>query len=159
MPLLKSLAELLRFKQETRATRSTRTALMDIYRSLARLAKQIRAHADSAPYPFVAERLRHVAAEKERSLTALEEQIEKLGGRAPKADHSAVIAKNHWARMSHDVTEQNALKAQLIDDASFLSAESPESSQLLRQLVETESRHEQVLMDLLARADPQAAQT
>lgn len=159
MPLLKNLSELFRFRQEARVARSIRTTLMEDYRSLARLAKQIRVHADYAPYPFVAERLRQIAGEKERSLAALEEKIERLGGRAPKPDYSALMPKNHWARMSQDVAEQNSLKAQLIDDASYLAVESPESNVLIRQIVETEAGHERLLMDLLARADPQATQT
>ena len=142
-----------------REERETRTALGDGYRELARLANQLRLHAEKAPYPFVGERLRQMAEEKEKSIARLSEEIERLGGRVAKFDSSIPSGKNHWDRIRQDVEDQKRAEARLVDDASSLALEAPEQSQLLRQLLEVENRHKQALLDLLARADPQAEQT
>ena len=142
-----------------REERTTRTVLADNYRELARLANQLKLHAEKAPYPFVAERLREMAAEKEKSIGLLFENIEQLGARVAKFDSSIPSGRNHWERMHQDMEDQRRVEARLTDDVSYLALEAPEHSQLLRQLVEVERRHKATLLDLLARADPQAEQT
>lgn len=142
-----------------REERTTRTVLADDYRELARLANQLKLHADKAPYPFVGERLRQMAAEKEKSIALLFEGIEQLGARVAKFDASIPSGRNHWERMHQDVEDQKRVEARLTDDVSCLALEAPEQSRLLRQLVEVERRHKAALLDLLARADPQADQT
>ena len=142
-----------------REERTTRTVLADDYRELARLANQLKLHADKAPYPFVGERLRQMAAEKEKSIALLFEGIEQLGARVAKFDASIPSGRNHWERMHQDVEDQKRVEARLTDDVSYLALEAPEQSRLLRQLVEVERRHKAALLDLLARADPQADQT
>ena len=142
-----------------REERTTRTVLADDYRELARLANQLKLHAEKAPYPFVSERLREMAAEKEKSIGLLFENIEQLGARVAKFDSSIPSGRNHWERMHQDVEDQKRVEARLTDDVSYLALEAPEHSQMLRQLVEVERRHKATLLDLLARADPQAEQT
>ena len=142
-----------------REERTTRTVLADDYRELARLANQLKLHAEKAPYPFVGERLREMAAEKEKSIGLLFENIEQLGARVAKFDSSIPSGRNHWERMHQDVEDQKRVEARLTDDVSYLALEAPEHSQMLRQLVEVERRHKAALLDLLARADPQAEQT
>ena len=142
-----------------REERNTRTVLADGYRELARLANQLKLHAEKAPYPFVEERLKEMAAEKEKSSARLFEEVERLGGRVAKFDSSIPSGRNHWDRMRQDVEDQKRVEARLVDDVSYLALEAPEQSQLLRRLVEVERRHNKALTDLLARADPQAEQT
>ena len=142
-----------------REERTTRTVLADNYRELARLANQLRQHAEKAPYPFVAERLQQMAAEKEKSIGVLFENIEQLGARVAKFDSSIPSGRNHWERMHQDLEDQKRVEARLTDDISYLALEARDHSQLLRQLVEVERRHKSALLDLLARADPQAEQT
>ena len=142
-----------------REERTTRAVLADDYRELARLANQLKLHAEKAPYPFVAERLQQMAAEKEKSIGVLFENIEQLGARVAKFDSSIPSGRNHWERMHQDVEDQKRVEARLTDDISYLALEAPGHSQLLRQLVEVERRHKAALLDLLARADPQAEQT
>lgn len=142
-----------------REERTARTVLADDYRELSRLANQLRLHAEKAPYPFVGERLRQMAAEKEKSTALLFEDIERLGARVAKVDSSIPSGRNHWERMHQDVEDQKRVEARLTDDMSYLALEAPDQSRLLRQLVEVERRHKAALLDLLARADPQAEQT
>jgi hypothetical protein len=147
------------FRREEREHRTARSLLTDNYRGLAHLARQIKLHADQAPYSFVGERLRQMASEKEKSLTALGESIERLGGRATSIDPMVPSGRNHWQRLSHDLEAQKQLEAEMTDDASHLALDGPEYSDLLRQLVVVEKRHKQILNDLLIKADPQADQT
>ena len=142
-----------------RGDRTTRTVLADNYRELARLANQLKLHADKAPYPFVGERLSRIVAEKEKSIALLFAGIEQLGARVAKFDTSIPSGRNHWERMHQDVEDQKRVEARLVDDISCLALEAPDYSQLLRQIVEAERRHKATLLDLLARADPQADQT
>lgn len=142
-----------------REERTTRTVLADNYRELARLANQLKLHAKKAPYPFVGERLQQMAAEKEKSIALLFEGIEQLGARVAKFDSSIPSGRNHWERMHQDVEDQKRVEARLVDDISCLALEAPDHSQLLRRLMEVEHRHKAALLDLLARADPQAEQT
>ncbi len=142
-----------------REVRTTRTVLADNYRELAGLANRLRQHAEKAPYPFMAERLRQMAAEKEKSIGVLFESIEHLGARVAKFDSSVPSGRNHWERMHQDFEDQKRVEARLTADISCLAIEAPDHSQLLRQLVEVERRHNAALLDLLARADPQAEQT
>ncbi len=142
-----------------REERTTRSVLADAYRELARLANQLKLHAEKAPYPFVGERLRRMAAEKEKSTALLFDGIEQLGGRVAKFDSSIPSGRNHWERMLQDVEDQKRVEARLTDEVSRLALEAPDHSQLLRRLLEVERRHRATLLDLLARADPQAEQT
>lgn len=147
------------FRREGREHRTTRTLLSDNYRGLAHLARQIKLHADHAPYPFVAEQLRQLAAEKEKNLATLGESIERLGGYATTIDPMIPHGRNHWERLSQDLDDQKQLEAQMIDDGSHLALDAAEYSDLLKQLATVEKRHKEVLSDLLAKADPQADQT
>ena len=145
--------------RERREERTIRTVLADDYRDLAKLANQLKQHAEKAPYPFVVERLRQMAAEKEKNIALLFEGIEHLGARVAKFDSSIPSGKNHWERLHQDVEDQRRVEAKLLDDMAFLALEAPDYSRLLRQLVEVEGRHKQALLDLLAKADPQAELT
>jgi hypothetical protein len=147
------------FRREERELRTARTLLTDNYRGVAHLARQIKRHADHAPYVFVTERLRQIASEKEKSLATLGESIERLGGRATTSDPSVPSGRNHWERLSQDLDDQKQLEAQMIDDGSHLALDAPEYGDLLHQLATVETRHKEVLSDLLAKADPQADQT
>ncbi len=145
--------------QAKREGLATRTVLADTYRDLARLANQLTLHAEKAPYNFMAERLRVMVAEKEKGIDLLCKGIEQLGARVAKFDSSIPSGKNHWERIHQDVEDQKRVEASLTGNASFLAHHAPAYGQLLRQLVEVERRHKAILLDLLARADPQAEQT
>lgn len=147
------------FRRENPEVRTARSVLAENYRDLAHLAKQLRLHAERAPYAFVADRLRQLAAEKEKSVAVLGEAIERLGGRATSIDASVPSGKNHWERLSRDVDEQKQIEARMLEHAGFLALDAPDQSELLYSLFAVEKRHAHVLSDLLAKADPQAELT
>ncbi len=133
--------------------------LNEDYQILNRLARQIISHAERAPYPFVAQLLQRIALEKQKSAGALKSKILHLGGKPEESDLKLHSGKNHWARIAQDIKDQKELEVRLIENASLLAVESPEITDLLRQIVSGEISHRETLQDLGARADPQADQS
>jgi hypothetical protein len=129
------------------------------YHDLCRLAEQIHSHAERAPYPHVANRLRQIATEKRVSASALREKILNLGGRAEEPKLNLKSGKNHWERMVRDLEDQKALENDLSERAFRLAEEAPELSDLLKEIVAVQLPHKDALLDLIARADPQADQS
>ena len=123
---------------------------------LSRLAEQIFTHAQKAPYPAVAQKLEQLSHEKKESAHRLREKILGLGAKVEEALGELRSGKNHWARIAQDLGDQRELQERLVADASRLAIENPEISDLLRHIEAREVAHREVLMDLLARADPQA---
>ena len=140
-------------------SRDPATALKKVYLAQVRLATQIKAHAELAPYPHVTQQLNHVAAEKLRSCEVLRDALRKLGsyfGDEPPGE--IYSGGNHWERMVRDVRDQSALEQILSDLTGLLVHETPEESEFLGRLLVAEKAHREVLTGLLMRADPQAHQ-
>ena len=129
------------------------------YHDLLRLAQQIDAHAERAPYPHVAQRLRRIAAEKRQSAQALREKLVTWGGEPEAQPLEINSGKNHWERINRDMEDQKLLESQLLERASLLAEHAPEVGNLLQQAVAAGLSHKETLLDLVARADPQAEQT
>lgn len=129
------------------------------YHDLRRLAEQIRAHAERAPYPHMAGRLRQIALEKQKSAIVLKEKSLGLG--CELEEHSPIIksGKNHWERMAQDLEDHKALENSFLEQAVRLAEKTPEISALLREVVGAQRPHKEALLDLVARADPQADQS
>ncbi len=129
------------------------------YHDLRRLAEQIRTHAERAPYPHMAERLRQIALEKQKSAIVLKEKSLGLG--CELEEHSPIIksGKNHWQRMVQDLEDHKALENSFLEQVVRLAEEAPEISALLREVVAAQRPHKEALLDLVARADPQADQS
>ncbi len=131
--------------------------LIKDYSLLVRLARQIHAHADGAPYPYIAKRLKEIAAEKESEAQTLKERILQMGGQPGLGGQEIRSGKNHWARMVLDAEDEKDLEDRFLDDALRIGSEAPELSDLLRKLVFSKAFHRDELQDLIAKADPQAA--
>ncbi|MBI2998176.1 MAG: hypothetical protein HYY46_06930 [Deltaproteobacteria bacterium] len=130
-------------------------ALKINYRDLLQLAKQIESHAERAPYPHVAEILRQMAREKQASANALKEKIPAL--QETEVPHLAIsTGKNHWERMVQDLEDQKVFEENFLQLANFIAEERPEISHFLREIVIRQAPHKEKLLDLIARADPQA---
>ena len=129
------------------------------YQNLRRLAEQIGAHAERAPYPHVAQRLRQIASEKQKTATLLKEKILGLGYDLEESQPIIKSGKNHWERMVQDLEDQKNLETSVLERAVRLADEAPEISALLRKVVAAQLPHKEILLDLVARADPQADQS
>jgi hypothetical protein len=129
------------------------------YYDLLRLAEQIHAHAERAPYPHVGQRLRQIALEKRKAVDTLREKILSLRGVLEEPQLDLKSGKNHWKRMVRDLEDQKALETRFLEHAARLAEEAPEISDLLKEIVAAQVSHKETLLDLVARADPQADQT
>lgn len=133
--------------------------LVSVHQRLVQLAAQIEAHAGSAPYPYVADRLRQIAREKQDAADELKEWLQRRGEPLGAVSISQPPGKNHWERVMRDLKDQTEFQDLLSLNESRISAVSPELAEFLRQLKIGQAAHRKALMKLVAVADPQATQT
>jgi hypothetical protein len=133
--------------------------LAESYRDLRSLAAQISRHADRAPYPHVTRLLRRIAQEKESSADLLRDKLPGAGTRLESAAFENKSGKNHWERMAQDLNDHRALETRLLERATLIGEQTPETAELLRRIAASQRPHMEALLDLIARADPQADQT
>lgn len=126
------------------------------YQALCQLAEQIQDHAEKAPYSYVAERLRTIATQERSLAELLKEEILRLGGWPRPSQFVPKPGKNHWERVTIDIEDQRNVEGRFIEYAALLMDEAPEVSDLLQRIVAQQAAHKQSLLDLVARADPQA---
>ena len=79
-----------------------------IHQRILQLAQQIESHAELAPYPQVAERLRQIADDK-RHRQPFERNHRNLHGSIKERSQPPAQAKNHWQRLIRDLEDQKAL--------------------------------------------------
>ena len=130
-----------------------------IYQRIAQLAQQIDSHAELAPYPQVAARLRQIAREKYDSGSRLKKIIENLHGSTTEGTLNAATGKNHWQRLIKDLEAQKALDDLVARYEFTLSRQFPEVANFLGDLRSLHETHRRSLTQLIAVADPQATQT
>jgi len=133
--------------------------LRESRRELCSLAAQISLHADKAPYPHVARLLRQIAQEKQSGADLLRDKLPGAGTKLEAGAFDIKSAKNHWERMTQDLNDHRALEARLLERAALVGEQAPETAELLRRIATSHRRHQNALLDLIARADPQAEQT
>jgi hypothetical protein len=134
-------------------------ALLLVYQENARLAEQIESHAELAPYPQVAERLRRIADEKRDIGNRLRKVIEDLQGSIRVAVQRPATNKNHWQRLIRDLEDQRKLDDLVARYEFTLIPQLPGGSEFLDEIKRIHDRHRQSLVRLVAIADPQANQT
>jgi rubrerythrin len=130
-----------------------------IHQRILQLAQQIESHAELAPYPQVAERLRQIADDKRDIGNRLKKIIEKLHGSIKERSQRPATGKNHWQRLIRDLEDQKALDDLLSRYEFTLTRQAPEIAAFLRELKSIQERHSRSLTQLIAVADPQANQT
>lgn len=133
--------------------------MRESYHDLLRLAEQINAHAERAPYPHVAQRLQQIALEKRESLTLLGEKILNLRGKLDEPQLRLKSGNNHWERISRDIEDQKAMQNKLLEQSILLAEDALEISDLLKRIGAVELSHKERLLDIVMRADPQAYQS
>lgn len=133
--------------------------LRKCYYDLSRLTEQINTHSGKAPYPHVAQQLRQIAVEKRHCVSLLREKIVSLRGELEELPLDLKSGKNHWGRIVQDLEDQKALENSLLERALRLADEAPEISGFLKGIAAEQLPHKEILLDLVARADPQAEQS
>jgi hypothetical protein len=160
--LLKKLGELLlpeRISEDGVRSMTPVDVLLFVYQMNSRLAQQIESHAELAPYPQVAERLRRIAAEKMDINKRLKEIIENLHGPVREEWQPPATAKNHWQRMIRDLQDEEALDDLLSRYEFSLIRQVPGVANCLQELRTMHDRHRESLVQLITVADPQANQS
>lgn len=140
----------------TSNTPESARVLRAAYDELLRLAQQIEHHVARAPYPHVAQRLREIALEKRAHLQLLREKLLILGVDPGEPMLGLRSGKNHWERMAQDLEDEKTLETRFTEQAALSAHDEPETSELLRRIVAAQLPHRETLLDLVARADPQA---
>ena len=130
-----------------------------IHQRISQLAQQIGSHAELAPYPQVAARLRQIAADKRDMGERLKKIIENRHESITEEIESAASGRNHWQRLIRDLEDQKALDDLLFRYEFMLTREVPEAAEFLQELKTTHEIHRRSLTQLIAVADPQATQT
>ena len=133
--------------------------LKNSYLRLCVQVKQLAEHAEKAPYPQAAARLRQMAAEKRANADRLRQSVLKLGTTLEETPCEVRSGRNHWERVVQDLQDQKNLETKLFDQATLLAKETPDLAELLRDIAASQHPHTDILLDLVARADPQADQT
>jgi hypothetical protein len=130
--------------------------LLAFYREEARLARQIREHADLAPHQAGAQGLRAAAEEQDRAIQLLHDQIVALGGEVNGNIGPTKGGKNHWARVVHDLEDNQALRQRYNEQASYWDPDFPDVVALYHTLEHEKARLNALLRDIALRADPHA---
>ena len=146
------------FPERSEYNYSLLVGLVLAYERISRLARQIEAHATGAPYPHIRQALHGIATQKFDNVKELRILIEKLGEKPQVPAGEPKTGINHWDRLNLDLQDQIAL-----DDFLFTlelkAAETPEIAKMVEELRSSQRSHRQILLDLVAIADPQATQT
>lgn len=132
------------------------SALLTNYAEEARLARQIRDHAERAPNHASTRLLQVVAGEQDQLVQLLHDKIVALGGEAKNGGGSSKGGKNHWVRVGCDVEDNRALEQRYIEQATVWDPEFPDAAGLFRTLEREKSRLNALLRDIALRADPHA---
>jgi rubrerythrin len=157
--LVKKVQRMLAAQNGKSKPRDPLDILAETYQDLSTLAAQISDHAERAPYPHMAKRLRQMAAEKRASANLLRAKLDADGKTLEETPREIKSGQNHWERMAQDLNDQRSLETKLLERAALLNEKAPELAELLRQIAAAHRPHMAALQDLIARADPQADQT
>lgn len=131
-----------------------------IYYRISQLAEQIESHAELAPYPQAAERLRRIAGEKRDIANRLKQIIEALHGPITEKElRLPVTGKNHWQRLVRDLEDQRKLDDLLSRYEFSVTRQFPQIGAFFGGLKIVHEAHRRALAQLSAVADPQATQT
>jgi hypothetical protein len=130
--------------------------LLANYHEEVRLARQIREHADLAPNQAGAQTLRMAADEQDRIVQLLHDKVVAVGGEVNGAIGPTKGGKNHWARVVHDLEDNQALRQRYNEQARHWDPDFPDIVTLLRALEQEKTRLNALLRDIALRADPHA---
>jgi hypothetical protein len=132
-------------------------ALLEIQRACTRLARQLEEHADRAPYPQFAERLKEIVGEQEDSARKVSFRLAQLGRNAPENGSAPTRdGRSSWERLRVSLEDYRVLIRQLSQLKARWGDERPEDAALVGMLRDRAVGHREVLVDLLARSDPHA---
>ena len=117
---------------------------------------QFQRHAERMHYPQFREELLRIAEEEQKHARWLEARIIALGGEVPPVSFTPEQGWNSWEHLRLDLNEERRCIWDLEEHLVIVERVDPETAKVLRQILEEEKNHREVIIDMLMRSDPQA---
>lgn len=145
-----------RFLGLTNARRDLVTDLAASYRAEVEQAAILRAQADRARYPQMANELRRLASIEDQHAARLLERIRSLGGAEPYVERPVVDGKNNWERLVAARTAAQRKRQRMVEQVGHWDPEEPEAVAVLGQIEREDLDALSAYDGLIMRSDPQA---
>ncbi len=132
--------------------------LETLYAEYRRLERQLDEHAERAPYPHVAGRLKALLATEEVNAASVAARLAELGRYAE--TNGAVVLRDgasNWERLLGTLEDYRSLVRHLGQLKARWHDDRPEDAMLVSGLRDQASRNRSEISDMIARADPHAA--
>jgi hypothetical protein len=141
---------------QDRDSRHLLSELRACYLEEARLAQQLREHADRAPHQAGVQGLHAAAEEQDRVVQLLHDKIVALGGEGENAPVVIKEGRNHWARVVQDLDDNQALGQRYNEQVAYWDPDVPDAVTLFRTLEREKHQLGARLRDIVVRADSHA---
>jgi len=117
---------------------------------------QFRRHAEQMRYPQFRRRLLQIAEAEEQHAEALKKRIIALGGEIPRISPSPEDGWNNWEELRLDLDDERQRFWDLEAQLPMVEQVDPETARVLHRILEDEKRHQEAMVGMLMRSDPQA---
>ena len=138
------------------ARRDLVTDLAASYRAEVEQAALLRAQAERARYPQVADELRRLATLEDRHAAELLERIRALGGVEPFVERPVAHGKNNWERLVAARLTAQQKRQRMLEQVGHWDPEEPEAVAVLGKIEREDAELLAVYDGLIMRSDPQA---
>ncbi|HZP44000.1 MAG TPA: ferritin family protein [Candidatus Binatia bacterium] len=130
--------------------------LAEDYRAEATQAALLRAYAERARYPQMAEALRRLAEVEERHASWLRDRLLTLGAAVPAVDAQPKPGQNQWARVvaAHEAAQRK--RRRLVEQIAHWDPEEPTVVEMLARIEHEDAQQFSAYDHLIMRSDPQA---
>lgn len=118
---------------------------------------QFEAHAQRMIYPHFRDRLLRIAEGKKSHVEWLRGKIRALGGKVPERPAVVHNGVNPWESLRMDLEKNKDDEVVMLEKLyTLVERTDPEIATGLRRMHKEDSRHREVIMNMLMRSDPQA---
>lgn len=138
------------------ARRDLVTDLATSYRAEVEQAALLRAQAERARYPQVADELRRLATLEDGHAAELLERIRALGGVEPFVERPLAHGKNNWERLVAARLAAQKKRQRMLEQVGHWDPEEPEAVAVLGKIEREDAELLAVYDGLIMRSDPQA---
>ena len=138
------------------ARRDLVTDLATSYRAEVEQAALLRAHAERARYPQMADELRRLATQEDGHAAEILERIRALGGVEPFVERPVVAGKNAWERMVAARLAAQKKRQRMVEQVGHWDPEEPEAVAVLGKIEREDADALSAYDGLIMRSDPQA---
>ncbi|MBM4246133.1 MAG: hypothetical protein FJ148_20435 [Deltaproteobacteria bacterium] len=131
--------------------------LQTLHGEYRRIARQLEAHVEEAPYPHVADRLRKIVDQEEQNARRIADRLVGLGRHLRDEDAGPIRGgHNAWERLVVTLEDYRGLLRRLSGLWTRWDDEHPEDAALVHELRDSAVAHREEIVDLMARSDPHA---